>query len=148
MRFLVDNAPSPQVAEALCQTGHDALHVRDVGLARAHDAEIMALAVRVDRVLLSADSDFSALLALRNETKPSFVLFRGPTHRRPAQQVLLLLNALPHIESDLHRGAVVVIAPDRIRVRELPVRGVREPIRPPYTVPILRERKALAGRTA
>jgi predicted nuclease of predicted toxin-antitoxin system len=32
MRFLIDNALSPAVAQALNKAGHDATHVRDYGL--------------------------------------------------------------------------------------------------------------------
>jgi len=40
MRFLIDNALSPVLATLLEQAGHDAQHVRRIGLHRADDAAI------------------------------------------------------------------------------------------------------------
>ena len=73
MKFLIDNALSPSIAYGLVEKGHDALHVRDVGLAAASDLEIIDLATQRDRILISADTDFGAILAFRESTKPSFM---------------------------------------------------------------------------
>jgi predicted nuclease of predicted toxin-antitoxin system len=121
LRFLIDNALSPAFAEELRRAGHEALHVRDRGMQAATDEEIFELASRDARVLVSADTDFGTLLALRRSAKPSVIIFRRTSGRRPEAQAKLLLNRLPDIRESLDRGSVVVIEETRLRIRGLPI---------------------------
>ena len=121
MRFLVDNALSPVVAEALVAAGHDALHVRDLGMQAATDEEIFEVAAGEGRAIVSADTDFGTILALRRTAEPSVLIFRRSSGRQPDDQARLLLRQLPRISDALERGSVVVIEEDRLRIRALPI---------------------------
>jgi predicted nuclease of predicted toxin-antitoxin system len=55
VRFLIDNALSPVLAERLRTAGHDAVHVRDYELQAASDDEIFERAQQEQRVIVSDD---------------------------------------------------------------------------------------------
>lgn len=113
MKFLIDNGLSPDLADLLAAAGHDAVHVRTLGLQSAADALIFHTALEQQRVLVSADTDFGALLTLGQRDQPSVILLRPGSPRRPDQQSQMLLANLDNLAIDLERGAIVVFPPEQ-----------------------------------
>ena len=122
MRFLVDANLSPSVATLLTAAGHDAVAVRDVGLATATDDEILDRALADGRVIVSHVTDFGTLLAVRRQTRPSFILIRSSDPLTAHEVAELLLANLPAMADDLDAGAIVTFARGHLRSRRLPVR--------------------------
>lgn len=73
MKLLLDANLSPRVTRLLKEAGHDAIHVADIGLLTATDPVILRAAAKEERILLTADSDFGALLALGSLASPSLL---------------------------------------------------------------------------
>ena len=121
MRLPVDNNLSPALVEHLKVGGHDAVHVRAYDLHAAPDEVVLQRSRDEQRVLISADTDFGALLARQHSEQPSVLLLRRATPRRAVDQARLILANLPAVEADLAAGAVVILSDQRLRVRRLPL---------------------------
>lgn len=85
------------------------------------DSEVMRIAQAQGRVVISADTDFGALIAQARAVKPSVVLVREFAALRPAELAALLLSHLELVQADLAAGAIIVFTRRGIRVRMLPI---------------------------
>lgn len=121
MRLLLDNNLSPRLCGLLARNGWDVVHVRTLGLQAATDRDVMAAARNDDRILVSADTDFGALLAASHEAGPSIVLVRRVANRRVDELAGILSANLPAVADDLDAGCILVIGDDSMRVRQLPI---------------------------
>jgi predicted nuclease of predicted toxin-antitoxin system len=121
MKFLIDNALSPQIASGLVEAGYDASHVRDLNMGTSSDIDIFDLAIIEQRIIISADTDFGTLLSLRSEKFPSVILFRRGISHIPQTQLSILLLNLPNITELLDRGSIIIFDKNRIRTRTLPI---------------------------
>jgi predicted nuclease of predicted toxin-antitoxin system len=120
VKFLVDMPLSPALTTWLKENGHDAVHAAELGLGRAADSEIMALAKREGRTVITADLDFPRLLAIARDTNPSLILFRSGDWNETdvvarMGEVLQALTAADIAQS------IIVVDRERIRRRRLPI---------------------------
>jgi predicted nuclease of predicted toxin-antitoxin system len=120
VKLLLDQGLPRSAVNLLRGHGIDAIHVGDVGLAEASDEEILAEAVRDERVIVTLDADFHAILARTKARAPSAVRIRmeGLT-ATPLTSVIL--EVLEKCTRDLELGAVVSVTARSIRIRMLPL---------------------------
>ena len=120
MKFLADMGVSTLTVAWLRKQGHDALHVRERGMQRAADVDILALAAQEQRIVLTMDLDFGYLLAAGGVNAPSVILFRLSDER--AEFVNSRLTEVFACCTDsLERGAIVSVSDTTIRSRHLPI---------------------------
>ena len=120
MRFLADMGVSTLTVKWLRSEGHDAVHLRELGLQRLPDEDILVKAREESRIVLTMDLDFGYLLAISADPLPSVVLFRLSDER--AEFVSRrLASVLTESAEALVAGAIVSVSDTSIRVRGLPI---------------------------
>lgn len=120
MKLLLDQNVSASAAEILRSEGMDVVHAREVGLARTEDSDILEWCRMNQRVIVTHDADFHALLALSSAETPSVVRIRIEG-LHDAALVALIRRVLRSVMADLERGSAVTVTPTSIRVRALPL---------------------------
>lgn len=106
MKILIDAQLPPSLVRVLADAGHQALHVRDVGLRTASDRVIWDYAVREAAVIFTKDEDF-AIRRLHASVGPTIVWVRfgncstETLHRR-------LTPLLPEVERMIAGGEAVI----------------------------------------
>lgn len=121
MRFLADAGISPKTVDFLRRSGHEALHVRELGMHRAPDRLLIEKARAEGRILLTFDLDFGEILALGVISRPSVVIFRLSDER--ADSVNRRLEGVLSEQAEaLASGVLIMVEDTRYRTRRLPIR--------------------------
>ncbi len=84
------------------------------------DKEIIQWSLKNDRVIITQDLDFSALIAVSGASKPSLINIRLSSGE-PTEIANRLLAVLPEIINYLQHGACITIDDLSVRVRLLPI---------------------------
>lgn len=117
MRFLIDEDLPRSTANLLRQAGYETVDVRDVGLRGAKDEDILAFACEKAAAVVTADVGFASLPATTSLKHWGFILLRAPNDFSIAQINELLLRSLCLLSEEDIVGNIVVIQPQRLRIR-------------------------------
>ncbi len=120
MRFLADESCDFAVVRALRGAGHDVLAVSEFQQ-RSVDADLMDLAHREDRVLLTEDKDFGWLAFAAHLDSAGVVLIRFPSQAR--KQLGDAASRLVQEYGDRLKRAFVVLRPGSVRISAIPPVG-------------------------
>ncbi len=116
MRWLADECVAAPLVAFLRSGGHEVLYVAEAA-AGFSDADVIALALREKRLLLTEDKDFGDLVFRRERAVPGVVLMRvGPEN--PTLKAMRLAAAIERYGDGLF-GRYTVIEGGRFRSRRL-----------------------------
>jgi predicted nuclease of predicted toxin-antitoxin system len=116
LKFLLDVHIAGAIARALLDEGHDIIRAA-VDHATSTDTELLALAVREERIVITQDSDFSDLIyAWGVPPPPAIIYIRCEPEEQPAMSARVIETLA---SGRLHRH-MAVIRPSSSRYRPLP----------------------------
>ncbi len=117
MRFLADESCDFAVVRALRGAGYDVLCISESS-PRAEDSEVIRLAVREGRVLLTEDKDFGRFVYSHGQETLGVIFLRFPTfvRRQISRDVVNLVKQ----QGEKLAGCFITVQPGRIRVSHTP----------------------------
>jgi len=118
MRLLADQDVYRLTIEWLRKEGHDIVTAKELGMQQAVDEELLRKAKRTDRLLLTRDKDFGALVFLYEELSAGVIFLRitPATVEEVHQELGRLLQE--HDKEEL-RDLFCVVQPHRHRIRRI-----------------------------
>lgn len=118
--FLVDEDMPRSLAPTLVAAGFQASDVRDEGLRGRPDDQVFDFATKNDRTLISGDLGFSNIFRYPLGKHSGIVVSRFPNEVSTAKLNAAIVAALKDMDESDIRGNLVIVEPDRIRLRRGP----------------------------
>ena len=115
MRFLADENCDFIVVRMLRAAGHDVVAVSEI-TPRADDPDVISLAVREKRIMLTEDKDFGQLVIAHGQTTSGVIFLRFPLGAKtnPREYVRLVGE-----RGEKLAGSFATIQPGRIRISKI-----------------------------
>lgn len=119
LRFLADHCVANSVKGSLAEEGYDVLPLQAHLPTNATDPMVIAKAQELDAILLSLNGDFSDIVNYPPARYKGIVTLRVRNHPKITQQVIMRLKEFltVHPEAAFYEGKLLIVEPDRIRIR-------------------------------
>ena len=120
MRLILDQGVPHDAAALLRSLGYDCTHVGEIGMSKAADEEIVALALERSAVVVTLDADFHAILAVSAAQGPSVIRMRLQGLGAP-EVVAVVRKVLASFDVELRRGALITVKALKTTCHRLPI---------------------------
>jgi len=117
MRFLADESCDFAVVRALRTAGFDVLSISE-STPRAEDSEVIGLALREERIVLTEDKDFGRLVYSHGQETLGVIFLRFPTSAR--RQISKDVVNLVKQQGEKLARSFITVQPGRIRISHAP----------------------------
>jgi predicted nuclease of predicted toxin-antitoxin system len=117
MKFLADQDVYASTVRFLSGLGHDIVTAGQLGLAQAEDIELLRIAHEQDRIFVTRDRDFGALVFVQG-SGPGIIYLRILPSTQISVHAELERVLTLHSEPEL-QASFLVVEPGRHRIRKL-----------------------------
>ena len=117
MRLKLDENLPIDLKRLFAESGHDAATVGDEGLGGGSDAEIAAVCIGEERVLVTQDLDFSDIRAYPPAEHAGIIVFRLPSAARDAV-LEVAAGLIARLATSSPNGQLWIVEDSRVRIRE------------------------------
>jgi predicted nuclease of predicted toxin-antitoxin system len=117
MKLLADENISPRVVAYLRQRGLDVLDIKESGFNGSTDDDVMRLAFKENRAVLTHDADFGTLSI--NSGSPCYGVVYLRLQQPSAANTILVLERFCDMNIEVDSNSIIVVTEGKIRVRGL-----------------------------
>jgi predicted nuclease of predicted toxin-antitoxin system len=120
LRFLADHCVSNLIVETLRAANHEVFVLRDLLPVESVDAVVIAKAQEIDAILISLNGDFADIVTYPPQRYKGIVALQMRNHPETLPHLLARLTAYLKLQPNMeqYRGKLLVVEPDRIRIRQ------------------------------
>lgn len=119
MRLLTDQDIYYFSIKWLKKEGHDVLTASDLGMSIVSDEKLLAKAAELNRIFVTRDKDFGALVFLKNKISCGVILLRTTPENIKKTHAVSEILFTEYEEKEL-QNLFCVVEPNQYRIRHLP----------------------------